>query len=66
MSTHSKSPLEEEFEKHYSSEKGAWTNAWSPSWEDTTPPESTYFGTPWEDFPAETDFSAAPDQEEAS
>jgi hypothetical protein len=66
MSTHSKSPLEEEFEKYFSSEKGAWTNAWSPSWEDTAPLESTYFGNPWEDSPAKTDFSAASDQEKAS
>lgn len=66
MSTYSKSPLEEEFEKHYSSEKGAWTNAWSPSWEDTAPPESTYFGNPWEDFSMEDDTYTAPDQDMAS
>lgn len=63
MSTHSKSPLEEEFEKHFSSEKGAWTNAWSPTWEDTAPLEALRFGEPEEDFPEESDSSEAQDQE---
>jgi hypothetical protein len=65
MSKERKNHLEEEFEKHYSSGRGAWTNAWSPTWEDTTPPESSYFGNPWEDFSAEEGYGD-PDKEETS
>lgn len=70
MSTRRKSSLEEEFEKHFSPEKGAWTNAWSPTWEDSAPPESSHFVSPWEDFSTKAfstkgGFSAAGDQEES-
>ena len=64
MTEDRKSHLEEEFDKHYSSKRGAWTNAWSPTWEDTTPPESSYFGNPWEDFSAEDETYSAPGQDE--
>jgi hypothetical protein len=66
MSEKRKTPLEEEFEKHYSSEKGPWTNAWSPTWEDTMPLEALRFGAPEEDFPEESGFSAKPDEEESA
>lgn len=65
MSTHRKSSLEEEYEKHFSTEKGAWTNAWSPTWEDPAPLESSHVGRSSEEFPAEEGFSAAQDQEES-
>ena len=58
--------LEEEFDKHFSSARGAWTNAWSPTWEDAMPPESSHFGKPWEDFSKEYKASAAPDDEPAA
>ena len=64
MGANKKSPLEEEFEKYFSSEKGAWMNAWSPTWEDTSPSVAVSFDFPGEDSPEESDTSAAIDPEE--
>ncbi len=64
MSTDKKTPLEEEFEKHYSSEKGAWTNAWSPTWEDTDPFIGVSSEFQREDLPEESDISSTADEEE--
>jgi hypothetical protein len=48
MSERKKTHLEEEFDKHYSSKRGAWTNAWSPTWEDMGRHHSTGIVLFWE------------------
>jgi hypothetical protein len=64
MSAKKKIPLEGEFEGDLPSEKGVWTNAWSPSWEDTSPSIAVDVDDLREEFPEESHSSAQSDLEE--
>jgi hypothetical protein len=65
MSAKKKSNPEGEFEEHLSSEKGAWTNAWSPTWEDASPSIAVSFDDLGDDLPEESASLAPKDQSES-